>query len=58
MRASQAGVAAADAAARKLLLTHLPAERDVGLSLAEAQKSSGDAEVQLAADGLRLEVGR
>lgn len=58
MRASQAGAAAADAGARKLLLTHLPAERDLVLSLAEAQKSSGDAEVQLAADGLRLVVGK
>lgn len=57
MRASQAGVAAADAGAHKLLLTHLPAGRDLGLSLAEAQKHSGAAEVQLAADGLRLGVG-
>jgi len=56
MRASQAGAAAAEAGTKKLLLTHLPAARDLGLSLAEAQKGSGDAEVQLAADGLRLEV--
>ena len=56
LRASQAGAAAAESGAGKLLLTHLPPGRDLGLSLAEAQKSSGDVEVQLAADGLRLEV--
>lgn len=56
MTAGQAGSAAAGAGAKKLLLTHLPPERDAGLSLAEAHKTSGQAEVQLAADGLRLEL--
>lgn len=58
MSASQAGAAAAAAGAKKLLLTHLPPGRDAGLSLTEAHKTSGDAEVQLASDGLKAEVGR
>lgn len=56
MRASQAGEAGARAGARKIVLTHLPPGRDAGLSLAEAHKASGEADVQLAADGLNLEV--
>lgn len=58
MSASQAGTAAAGAGVKRLVLTHLPPGRDAGLSLAEAHKTSGDAEVQLASDGLRIEVGR
>jgi ribonuclease BN (tRNA processing enzyme) len=57
MSASQAGVVAEREGVGKLLLTHLRPGRDFGLSLAEAQRTAGDAEVQLAADGLRLEVG-
>ena len=57
MTAAQAGAAAAAASAKKLLLTHLPPGRDAGLSLSEAHKTSGDAQVQLAVDGLKLEVG-
>jgi ribonuclease BN (tRNA processing enzyme) len=57
MSASQAGEAAAGAGVGKLVLTHLPPGRDAGLSLTEAHKTSGGAEVQLAADGLKLEVG-
>ena len=56
MSASQAGEVAARAGVGKILLTHLPPGRDAGLSLAEAHKTSGGAEVQLAADGLKLEV--
>ena len=56
MRASQAGEAAARAGVAKIVLTHLPPGRDAGLSLAEAHRTSGGAEVQLAADGLNLEV--
>lgn len=56
MSASQAGEAAARAAVGKLVLTHLAPGRDAGLSLTEAHKTSGGAEVQLAADGLKLEV--
>lgn len=57
MTAAQAGAAAAAASAKKLILTHLPPGRDAGLSLTQAHKTSGDAEVQLATDGLKLEVG-
>jgi ribonuclease BN (tRNA processing enzyme) len=56
LRASQAAEIAARVGVEKLVLTHLPAGRDLGLSVAEAQKHSGDSEVQLAADGLRVEV--
>jgi ribonuclease BN (tRNA processing enzyme) len=57
MKASQAGVAALQAAAKKLLLTHLPPGRDLGLSLVEGHKAAGDVEVQLAVDAMRIEVG-
>lgn len=56
MSATQAGAAAARAGASKVVLTHLPPGRDAGLSLTEAHKTSGEAQVQLAADGLKLEV--
>jgi ribonuclease BN (tRNA processing enzyme) len=56
LRAAQAGEAGARAGVGKIVLTHLPPGRDAGLSLAEAHKTSGGAEVQLAADGLNLEV--
>ncbi|HJR44542.1 MAG TPA: MBL fold metallo-hydrolase [Actinomycetota bacterium] len=56
MTATQAGAAAAAASAKKLVLTHLPPGRDAGLSLTQAHKTSGEAQVQLASDGLRLEV--
>lgn len=58
LSASQAGVAAAATGVGKLVLSHLPPGRDHGLSLTEAHKTSGDAEVQLASDGLKVEVGR
>ena len=58
MSASQAGEAAARAGVGKIVLTHLPPGRDAGLSLTQAHKTSGGAEVQLAADGLKLEVKR
>lgn len=57
MTASQAGAAAARSGAKRLVLTHLPPGRDPGLSLSQAHKTSGESEVQLAVDGLRLEVG-
>lgn len=56
MSATQAGEAAASARVGKMVLTHLPPGRDAGLSLTEAHKTSGGAEVQLASDGLKLEV--
>lgn len=57
MRASEAGEIADRCGAKHLLLTHLPADRDLGLSIAQAEKTSGAAKVQLAADGLQIEVG-
>lgn len=57
LSASQAGAIAAELGVGELVLTHLPPERDLGLSLAEAQRTCGDARVRLAVDGLRLEVG-
>lgn len=56
LSATQAGAIASRLGVERLLLTHLPPDRDYGLSLAEAQRSCGDVQVQLAADGLRLEV--
>ena len=56
LSASQAGEAAARAGVAKIVLTHLPPGRDAGLSLAEAHRTTGGAEVQLASDGLQLEV--
>ncbi len=56
LRASQAAHAATMAAARRLVLTHLPPGRDHGVSLTEAQAGT-DADVSLAGDGLRMEVG-
>jgi ribonuclease BN (tRNA processing enzyme) len=51
LRASQAGRIAAEAGVKRLLLTHLPVERDLGLSLAEAQREARGVAVELAADG-------
>lgn len=56
MTAAQAGAAAARAGVGKLVLTHLPANRDLGISIAEASKTAGSTEVQLAADGLKIEL--
>jgi ribonuclease BN (tRNA processing enzyme) len=56
LQASQAAEIAAGVGVRDLVLTHLPPGRDLGLSIAEAQKDIGDASVQLAFDGLQLEV--
>jgi ribonuclease BN (tRNA processing enzyme) len=56
LRASQAGRIAAEVRAKLTVLTHLPPGRDLALSLAEAQAASGDSDVLLASDGLRLEV--
>jgi ribonuclease BN (tRNA processing enzyme) len=56
LQASQAGKLAESVGARKLLLTHLPPNRDHRHSLAEATGTAGDVMVELAKDGLRLEV--
>ena len=55
--AAEAGSIAARVDATSLLLTHLPPGRDLGLSLAEADREGKGRRIQLAADGLRLEVG-
>lgn len=54
--AAQAAEIAAVAGVRKLLLTHLPAEGDLGLSLAEAHRKAKGVTVQLAEDGQIHEV--
>lgn len=56
MSAAQAGAAAARCGVRHLVLTHLPPQRDVSVSLAEARRTAGDCDVTLAYDGLRIEV--
>ena len=56
MSAAQAGEAAAQAGVAKLVLTHLPPGRDLGLTLAEAEATSGGVAVQLADDKQRHEV--
>lgn len=58
LRASQAGRIATECGVDRLVLTHLPVERDLGLSLAEAQRSSDGVSIQLASDGDTHEVGR
>ena len=58
LRASQAGRIATESGVERLVLTHLPVERDLGLSLAEAQRSSDGVSIQLASDGDTHEVGR
>jgi ribonuclease BN (tRNA processing enzyme) len=57
MSASQAAGVAAGVGATRLLLTHLPPGRDVGVSLAEADAAGSGIQIQLAADGQRFEIG-
>ena len=57
MSAAEAATTAAQVDATRLLLTHLPAGRDLGLSLAEADREGMGLQIQLAADGQRFEVG-
>lgn len=56
LRASQAGRLSRDAGVRRLVLTHLPVGRDLGLSLAEAQREAAGIAVELASDGAVYEV--
>jgi len=56
LTATQAASITSSVGARHLVLTHLPPGRDAGLTLAQAQKAAGDVQVQLAVDGLQLEV--
>lgn len=55
--AADAGAIAARMGVRKLVLAHIRPGSDRELSLAEAHATAGDIEVELASDGLRLEVG-
>jgi ribonuclease BN (tRNA processing enzyme) len=57
MSAAQAAAIAGQVDATSLLLTHLPPGRDLALSLAEADREGMGLQIQLAADGQRLEVG-
>jgi ribonuclease BN (tRNA processing enzyme) len=57
LQASQAGKIASSVGVDHLVLTHLPPGRDHELSLAEAQTTAGEMRVELAADGMRLELG-
>jgi ribonuclease BN (tRNA processing enzyme) len=57
MSASEAAGVAAGVGATRLVLTHLPAGRDLGISLAEADAAGVGVQIQLAADGQRFEVG-
>ena len=56
LRSSQAGSIAAEMNCKRLVLTHLPAERDLELSLKEARQAAPDLDIQLAQDGMRLEI--
>jgi ribonuclease BN (tRNA processing enzyme) len=58
LTAAQAARIAMDAGAKRLVLTHLPPGRNHDRSLAEAQAACEGLPVELAYDGLRLEVER
>ena len=55
-RASEPGSLADSVGVERLVLTHLPANRDLSLSLAQANASANGVDVSLASDGLRIEV--
>jgi ribonuclease BN (tRNA processing enzyme) len=56
MSASQAAATAARVGAARLVLSHLPPGRDLGLSLAAADAAGSGIAIQLASDGLELGV--
>ncbi|MEA2510507.1 MAG: hypothetical protein QOG21_2589 [Actinomycetota bacterium] len=56
LSATQAATAAAGAGASELVLTHLPPSRDLGVSLSDATRAAADVRVQLAHDGLKMEI--
>ena len=58
MTAAAAATAAEEVGAKRLLLTHLPPDRDVALSLKQARSAAMDLAVELAEDGMTVEVGR
>ena len=57
MSASEAATVAVGVGVTRLLLSHLPPGRDLGVSLAEADAAGSGIQIQLAADGQRFEVG-
>ena len=57
MSAAQAAAIADRAGVGYLVLSHLPPERDLEESLDEARDAAGDTQVDLAEDGLQIEVG-
>ena len=58
MSATQAGRVAAEVGAARLVLTHLPPDRDYQVSLSEAQREAGSVAVELAVPGQAVEVAR
>lgn len=56
MHATDAARIAAQNDVHQLVLTHLPPDRDLGLSIAEAEREAGGVKVQLADDGQVFEV--
>lgn len=56
LSAGQAGTAAKEAEAKRLLLTHLPAGRDLEVSLSEARATAGSVTVELADDRNTIEI--
>ena len=57
MHAAEAAAMAARYGVNHLVLTHLPPDRDLNLSLAEAHREADGVSLQLADDGQRYEVG-
>lgn len=58
LSASSAAAIAARCSVRRLLLTHLPPERDVETSVAEARAAAPGLDLDAASDGQVIEVGR
>lgn len=56
LRASQTGRIAERIGVKRLVLTHLRPKRDQSVTLAEARAEAGGVQVELAEDGMRLEI--
>jgi ribonuclease BN (tRNA processing enzyme) len=56
LRASQAAVIATRIGVKRMLLTHLPPDRDLSISVAEAKREAPGLDIDLAEDGMRLEL--
>ncbi|MGH2729920.1 MAG: MBL fold metallo-hydrolase, partial [Actinomycetota bacterium] len=55
LSASQAGAISKSVGAKRLVLTHLPSDRDLDVTLAEVRSTCGEIPVELAEDGRRYE---